>query len=500
VVCIVVLQLAAREMEWEPQIEVIDPSVLPMADLVVSNTSTLNMRRASAGDTGWRMELEVRFTRDPPIYGKGDESIGIESTFMVYPGATAQRVPPIRVGTVVTIRPWINGIQSADIQLLPLLPIADGAASLSTFHHCMLAMEGLRIEGVFPQSITVQIELVDIEWGTLSSQIRFILDAPSLFDHGGPLDAEWPVAPRAGRLGHCLSEIHDDASCWRHIRSRLFGVPIFTTQTELVVLALSSSTFFRHNNTAAFRSQFPRHDTGRAHFRTCALVGSAGHLLNSSLGVAIDAHEMVLRFNEAPIAGYERDVGTRTTHRILTGLGVSSHIRDFIAQSVFHRPDPEELIFVPKYHEFRSGIEEYVYWLARGHGRGVHLFSISFLHFAWKTLFCRNTDQMPTSGFLGLLWAMDSCEQLDTYGMGNYHQWLKISTSEDCERTYDRDLCTSSRSTSDHVRHAYSYFARKTPSWSYVHKWDVEDDLHWTWHREGALNRHFDTLFRERNR
>jgi hypothetical protein len=316
-----------------------------------------------------------------------------------------------------------------------------------------------------------------------------MLEVPSIC----PVDAEWPVAPRAGRLGHCLSEMHYDYSCWRHVRNSLFGVPFFTTQRELVVLAMSSSNFFRHNNTAAFRSQFPSHDAGRARFRTCAIVGSAGHLLNTSLGVAIDAHEMVLRFNEAPTTGYERDVGTRTTHRILTGLGVSSHIHDFIAQSVFHRPDREELLFVPKFHDFRSGIEEYLYWLTKGHGRGVHLFSISFIHFAWKTISTRNTDQVPTSGFLALLWAMDSCEKLDTYGMGSYNKWIKIITSEECERTYNRDVCTSSRSTPDHHRYEYSYFARKTPSWSHIHIWDLEDDLHWTWHREGALNRNFDT-------
>ena len=227
------------------------------------------------------------------------------------------------------------------------------------------------------------------------------------------------------------------------------------------------------------------------------MVGSAGHLLNSSMGVSIDAHEMVLRFNEAPITGYERDVGARTTHRILTALGVSSHIRDFIAQSVFPKPDREELIFLPKFHGSRSGIEEYLYWLNRGHGKGVHLFSISFVHFAWKTISSRNSDQVPTSGFLGILWAMDSCDQVDTYGMGSYHTWLKIVASEDCERTIDRDKCTLSRSTSERDRHAYSYFARKTPPWPYIHKWDVEDNLHWTWHREGALKRHFDTSFEE---
>jgi hypothetical protein len=35
-----------------------------------------------------------------------------------------------------------------------------------------------------------------------------------------------------------------------------------------------------------------------------------GHLLGSGLGVVIDAHDQVLRFNEAPTATFEPDVGT----------------------------------------------------------------------------------------------------------------------------------------------------------------------------------------------
>lgn len=51
-------------------------------------------------------------------------------------------------------------------------------------------------------------------------------------------------------------------------------------------------------------------------YRTCAIVGSAGHLRRSGLGPAIDAHDAVFRVNAAPTAGYEADVGSRTTWRV----------------------------------------------------------------------------------------------------------------------------------------------------------------------------------------
>ncbi|KAG7258284.1 hypothetical protein CRUP_013549, partial [Coryphaenoides rupestris] len=51
-----------------------------------------------------------------------------------------------------------------------------------------------------------------------------------------------------------------------------------------------------------------------AEFDTCAVVMSAGAMLNSSLGKEIDSHDAVLRFNAAPTEGYERDILARPLH------------------------------------------------------------------------------------------------------------------------------------------------------------------------------------------
>ncbi|WOL02281.1 hypothetical protein Cni_G11000 [Canna indica] len=53
-------------------------------------------------------------------------------------------------------------------------------------------------------------------------------------------------------------------------------------------------------------------DTGRP-YATCAVVGNSGILLKSEQGDLIDGHDLVIRLNNARIAGYQRHVGSKTS-------------------------------------------------------------------------------------------------------------------------------------------------------------------------------------------
>nr|XP_015004606.1 CMP-N-acetylneuraminate-beta-galactosamide-alpha-2,3-sialyltransferase 1-like isoform X1 [Macaca mulatta] len=54
-----------------------------------------------------------------------------------------------------------------------------------------------------------------------------------------------------------------------------------------------------------------------SNYRFCAVVGNSRSLWSSGLGFRINQHEVVLRTNQAPVQGFEADVGNRTTMRIM---------------------------------------------------------------------------------------------------------------------------------------------------------------------------------------
>ena len=53
--------------------------------------------------------------------------------------------------------------------------------------------------------------------------------------------------------------------------------------------------------------------------KSCAVIFSSPVLLNREYGKIIDSYDFVIRFNMAPTLGYEKFVGSKTTHRILGG-------------------------------------------------------------------------------------------------------------------------------------------------------------------------------------
>ena len=142
---------------------------------VVSNVTSLRLDTADTGDTGWIMQMEAAFTRDPPVYGERDESMDLGCLIMLYKRKGETRKAPLKVGTIVKGRIYLQSIHSSDVEWKPLVNFADQDDMLMANLHIMLGMHDLqrktiadaRIYG--PLTITVVLDLQN--FGTLSAQV-----------------------------------------------------------------------------------------------------------------------------------------------------------------------------------------------------------------------------------------------------------------------------------------------------------------------------------------
>jgi hypothetical protein len=61
-------------------------------------------------------------------------------------------------------------------------------------------------------------------------------------------------------------------------------------------------------------------------FNSCAVVGSSGALRLDRFGPEIDEHDVIIRFNSAPVTGYEPIVGSRTTLRLMNSQALGARL------------------------------------------------------------------------------------------------------------------------------------------------------------------------------
>jgi len=92
-----------------------------------------------------------------------------------------------------------------------------------------------------------------------------------------------------------------------------------------------------------------------------AIVGSSGCLKNKSLGKKIDSHKEVVRFNRAPTKGFETDVGTKTTSRV-----VNNHV--FANVSIWDGETPKDDMWEHQDKNFVKKLKnQRILWMSSGH-------------------------------------------------------------------------------------------------------------------------------------
>ncbi|XP_070561279.1 beta-galactoside alpha-2,6-sialyltransferase 2-like [Ptychodera flava] len=148
---------------------------------------------------------------------------------------------------------------------------------------------------------------------------------------------------------------------------------------------------------------------------------------NSGLGAEIDSHDAVLRFNVAPVSGFERDVGTKTTVRLINQKTLVNGFQD----------DGRSKLVV-----WRSGLgyngdltrwvmsnkrffADFVNWQIENPDRQLHLINVTSQWRAWDVLqeFYPKPiiDHIPSTGFTGVQLMLGLCEEVHVFGEVTEH-------------------------------------------------------------------------------
>ncbi|XP_070538918.1 beta-galactoside alpha-2,6-sialyltransferase 1-like [Ptychodera flava] len=163
------------------------------------------------------------------------------------------------------------------------------------------------------------------------------------------------------------------------------------------------------------------------HFDTCAVVFSSSFLKDSGFGDEIDSHDAVLRFNDAPTSGFERDVGSKTTIRMVNVHAFLKHseenYRNFKNVTVvIWRSGPYNGNLYPWYSDEVGSdtFSKYIAWKTLFPEHDVQILHPKSLWLLWDTLQYFTTgrlkDKPPSSGFTGVVLMLRLCQKIDIYG------------------------------------------------------------------------------------
>ncbi|XP_074058626.1 CMP-N-acetylneuraminate-beta-galactosamide-alpha-2,3-sialyltransferase 1 [Macrotis lagotis] len=167
--------------------------------------------------------------------------------------------------------------------------------------------------------------------------------------------------------------------------------------------------------------------------RRCAVVGNSGNLKQSHYGRDIDNHDFVLRMNRAPTAGFEADVGRKTTHHLV----YPESFRD-LAENVsmilipFKTMDLQWLIsamtkgtinftYVPVPRKIQVKREKVLIY---------HPAFIKYVFDSWL----QGHGRYPSTGILSVILSLHLCDEVDLYGFGadskgNWHHYWENNPS-----------------------------------------------------------------------
>eukprot|EP00899_Mesostigma_viride_P023903 jgi/Mesvir1/4698/Mv21593-RA.1 len=199
-------------------------------------------------------------------------------------------------------------------------------------------------------------------------------------------------------------------------RSRMDQFTLNLEDEAALKLTRGSTRYMIGRKFGAF--QLPQKDMVKGlDLSSCAVVGNSDSVLQHKDGPIIDAHAMVIRFNEAPTVGYEQHVGSKTTIRIQ-----NKEYSGFAE-------DPHEICLVKLYQYFyrSKSLCRVVQFSPQFQLYALRYWSV-FPPTHWPGGLAMHTGKM-SSGFMGLAFALHLCGHVSVFGMsqGEEHYFLKFS-------------------------------------------------------------------------
>jgi hypothetical protein len=149
-------------------------------------------------------------------------------------------------------------------------------------------------------------------------------------------------------------------------------------------------------------------------YKSCAVVGNSGSLLETQFGFDIDKNEAVIRFNAAVTQGYEQFVGQKTTVRLLNAVdykgpeGTEDELRLTTARG------SDVKVWVKKLEQKPEEMRNKSFVL-----------DPEMLCHAWAWI--GKHGEKPSSGLVGVVLALKMCEKVEMFGFQSKNYFGKFS-------------------------------------------------------------------------
>ncbi|XP_077472460.1 alpha-N-acetylgalactosaminide alpha-2,6-sialyltransferase 3 isoform X2 [Stigmatopora argus] len=172
----------------------------------------------------------------------------------------------------------------------------------------------------------------------------------------------------------------------------------------------------------------PKQEPLKLKCELCSVVSSSGQMLGQAAGALIDRSPCILRMNNAPTRGFERDVGQRTTLRVVSHTSVPLLLQR--PQHFFGQNNETVYVVWGPLRNMRTDGKGVVYNMLRQAADSypqarIYATTEDRMNYC-DMVFKKETgkDRMQSGSYLSTGWftlilAMDMCKEIHVYGMIN---------------------------------------------------------------------------------